>query len=362
MKKMSLTLSLAIIFGVLNCQSRIKDISYFSGLSDMQLVGYGLVIGLDGSGDTGHSQMTVQSIKNMLERFGLTVPMERIRPNNVASVMVTASLPPFMRTGGKFDVVVSSIGNARSLEGGTLLMTSLMGPDGKQYAFAQGPVSIGGFNIEVRDTRTRARKNYTLTGRIPDGAILQQEVYSQLGAQGDLVLNLQNPDFTTAERISVAINDVFENRIAVAENSKSIEINIPEVFTNQNNLVSFISIIENIEIVVEETARVVINERTGTIVAGGNTQISEVVISHGNLVIEIGEQEDTFAFGPIIEQTSTVGLRAQETGPRVMVMQTTTAQDLAQSLNSLRVTPRDLIAIFQSLKTAGALKAELIIM
>jgi len=347
MKKLLLTIMMMVICHYLFAQTRIKDISFFSGLESRELMGYGLVVGLDGTGDGSSSQMTVQSIKNMLERFGINIPMNKIRPNNVAAVMVTGTLPAFAKIGAKFDVNVSSIGDAKSLEGGTLLFTPLSATDGNHYAMAQGQVSIGGFNSTEKGSKTR--KNYANVAKITDGAVIEKELFSQILNNGELVLNLYNSDFTSAQRISEAINKEYQMKLSSAEDAISVSIIVPDSIIVRRNLVGFISKIENLEIIPEQKAKVVINERTGTIVAGGNVRISEVAISHANLTIEIIAWKTDVNRQPV---------SSTEDG-KVMVISATTVQELARSLNSIKVTPRDLVAIFQSLKVAGALQAEL---
>ena len=350
-----------LAFVTLNAQVQLKDLSYFSGLESQDLIGYGLVIGLDGTGDGSSSQMTIQSIKNMMERFGVSVPMNKIRPNNVAAVMVTAVLPPFSKLGSNFDVVVSSVGDAKSLEGGVLLMTPLMGNDQQQYAVAQGPVSIGGFNAEGKNARIR--RNYTNVGRVPNGATVKKEIFSQILYNGELLLNLKKADFTTAERVAVAINTYFESKLAAAEDGMSIQVLVPDSILVKKNLVGFVSTIENLEIIPQQKSRIVINERTGTIVAGGNVQISKIAISHGNLTIKISELDETAIIAPVVfTSTSTSETSVNVEQSRMMVLESSSVQELAKALNTIKVTPRDMISIFQSIKEAGALHAELVIM
>ncbi len=356
MKRIILIMILSSIIMMLTAQTRLKDISKISGMDNKQIIGYGLVVGLQGTGDSQASQATIQSINNMLEHFGLTVPQNRIRPNNVAAVMVTATLPPFARPGSSFDVVVSSIGDARSLEGGVLLMTPLISQDNKKYAVAQGAVSFGGFNEEIKNTKVR--KNYTNVGRIPNGAIVESENISQLVNEGQLQIQLFSADFTTAERVAEAINTIIGDRIALAENAANITVVIPDNVIAESNIVTFISVIENLEITPQQNARVIINERTGTIVAGGNVRINEVAIAHGNLIIKVQSNQDTMTAGPFTLETESTSVTAQESS-RVFVMQSATVQELAQALNAIKVSPRDMISIFQSLKESGALHAEL---
>lgn len=359
MKKIIIIMLLSLITAGLTAQTRIKDISRISGADSKQVIGYGLVVGLQGTGDSPASQATIQSINNMLEHFGLTVPENRIRPNNVAAVMVTAVLPPFAKPGSSFDVIVSSVGDARSLEGGVLLMTPMIGQDNRKYGTAQGPVSFGGFNEEGKNARIR--KNYTNVGRIPNGAVVENENFSQVIVDGELRIQLFSPDFTTAERIAEAINQAYDIRIAIAENAANVTVIVPDVVITESNLVGFISNIENLAVIPQQNARVVINERTGTIIAGGNVRINEVAIAHGNLVIKVQSNREELSAGPFTLETERTDISAQETS-RVFLMQSATVQELAQALNAIKVSPRDMISIFQSLKESGALHAELRIM
>jgi len=345
---------------------RIKDIAKIQGLRGTQLIGYGLVVGLDGTGDGRRSLFTIQSVTNMLKRFGITVPQHRVRLENVAAVMVTAQIPPFMKVGSRVDVIVSSLGDATSLEGGTLLLTPLFGPDGTLYAMAQGPVSIGGFNVETIGGE-RVRKNYTLVGRVPEGATVEKEIPQDFVKDQKLSLVLENPDFTTANRLAQAINQDLGKHIAVPVDAAQVTVNIPPDYQNPGGIVDFISRVESLEITPDEVARVVVNERTGTIIVGEKVTISTVAVSHGNLSIEITtipviSQPPPFSKGKtvVVPQTET---RVTTEEARMMVIeQTASVKDVAYALNALGVTPRDIIAIFQALKEAGALKAELIIM
>ncbi|MCD4829269.1 MAG: flagellar basal body P-ring protein FlgI [Candidatus Cloacimonetes bacterium] len=367
MKRLVLLLLLVAFCG-LHAQVRLKDIATFSGLEARPLIGYGLVVGLDGTGDGSSSQMTVQSIKNMMERFGIMVPMNKIRPNNVAAVMITATLPPFAKVGGQFDVTVSSLGDAKSLEGGMLLLSPLMDVEQNLLAMAQGAVSIGGFNTESGGSRVR--RNYALVGRVPGGATVHEEVYSQLLFNGELMLNLRNPDFTTVQRVATAINEYFDLRLAAPEDGMSVQVVVPDSVLNNRNLIGFISQIENLQVMPEQAARVVINERTGTIVAGGDVRITQVAVAHGNLTIKVAQETQTTGVGVvgaggaagIVQTTTGSSIEVIPEDARVSVIETATVQDLARALNRIETTPRDLIAIFQSLKAAGALQAELVIL
>ncbi|MBO8130523.1 MAG: flagellar basal body P-ring protein FlgI [Candidatus Marinimicrobia bacterium] len=367
---------LIIVSNVLS-QVRIKDITRVENAKQEILIGYGLVVGLDGTGDRPASRrgaiFTVQSISNMLERFGINVPKEQLRTRNVAAVMVTAKTPAFGRVGSRFDVVVSSLGDAKSLEGGTLLLTPLMGPDGMYYGVAQGPVSIGGYNIETT-AGEKVRKNHALVGRVPNGGILEKAPEGQdFDLSVPLRLILNNPDFITATRIADAINKLYNREsgvtLAKAINANVVEVKYPDFVKNVEDGVTFIASIETLTVRPDVEARVVINERTGTIVAGGNVKLSEVLVSHGSLTIHVRRR-------PVISQPSAPFSSAgqtvvtyitettiQETEAKTAVVrETTTVADLAQALNELGLKPRDIIAIFQAIKEAGALNARLIIM
>lgn len=337
---------------------RIKDIASFEGVRENQLIGYGLVVGLDGSGDKGIA--TAMSIANMLQKMGVTVLPNDIKTKNTASVMVTAKLPPFPKPGTRLDAVVSTIGDAKSLQGGTLLMTPLKGPDGKVYAIAQGQVSIGGF--KGGEGGTTVQKNHLTTGRIPQGAIIEVEPRFILGKENDIRLFLHNPDLTVATEIVKKINEKFGN-IATAVDPSSIRINIPEDF--RNRVVEFLTLVEGIDVSMDVSAKVVINERTGTVVIGNNVRLSPAAIAHGNLTIEIKTQYDVSQpppFAPKGAETVVVPQRevdVKEQKASLMEVSGVTLSEIVRALNALGVTPRDLISILQALKAAGALRAEI---
>ncbi|MFQ5675736.1 MAG: flagellar basal body P-ring protein FlgI [bacterium] len=352
-------------------QSRIKDISSFQGMQSHPLIGYGLVVGLDGSGDRSSGSsgaiFTVQSVANMLEKFGITVPAGRLRLRNVAAVMVTASLPAFANVGAHLDVTVSSLGDAKSLEGGVLLTTPLLDTNGELYAIAQGPLSIGGFNIETGEGE-KLRQNYTLVGRVPNGGIVQKAMQSLFDVERPLGIMLEKPDFTTSSRIASAINRHFASEIASPVNAATIYVNWPRRVKNSGDLVKFISEIEGLSVVQDRVARVVINERTGTIVAGGEVRISEIMVSHGNLTIHTKRTPVISQPAPFSRRGRTVvdGITSTtvtiDEARNVVINNTVTVSDIASALNQLGVKPRDIIAIFQAIKEAGALQAELVVM
>lgn len=355
-------------------QTRIKDIVRVENTHQMSLIGYGLVVGLNGSGDrsTGSrgAVFTVQSISNMLERFGITVSKEQLRIRNVAAVMVTATVPAFGRIGSQFDVTISSLGDATSLEGGVLLMTPLLDQAGNNFGMAQGPVSIGGYNIQTA-AGEKVRKNHALVGRTPAGGYLTVAPPNQeIDTGKPLRLHLLEPDFLTAQRISEEINTNLGNssNSAKAISPGIVELTFPTNITDQYQAVGFIAGIETLQVSPDMDARVIINERTGTVVAGGTVTIGEVMISHGNLTIHTRQR-------PVISQPrapfsnsgNTVVVPVTETevdeemAKSAVIQQTTTVSDLASALNQLGLKPRDVISIFQAIKQAGALRASLII-
>lgn len=344
---------------------RIKDIAKFQSENTIPLIGYGLVVGLDGTGDSRSTQFTTQSLVNMMERMGVTVEKNQVKVKNVAAVMVTSELSPFMSTGTKIDITVSSMGDASSLQGGTLLITPLADPAGNVYASAQGPVSIGGFNISSGQG-DKFINNYTLVGRVPNGAIIEKQpmVNQPLSS---VKLRLQSPDYTTASRLAEAIIAKFPTSGAAAMDEANVKIDLPDSIAGNGDVVKFLASIENLEIVPDVPARVVINEKTGTIVAGEHVTISSVMLAHGNLNIEIKatplvSQPEPFSQGnTVLTRDSQVSVQP-ETARIIYMEQQASIGDLSKALNEIGASPRDIIAIFQALRTAGALRAELIIM
>jgi len=351
---------------------RIKDIATVVGTSSQPLMGYGLVVGLEGSGDTDSTIFTAQSLANMLERFGVKIDIAQVEVENVAAVVVTADLPAFAARNSKIDVTVSSLGDAKSLQGGMLLPTPLRGGDGQIYALAQGPVSLGGFNVGGRGARVT--KNHPVVGRIPNGGQIVRDIsrhvyQGQTSASSDeprLCLTLQQPDFTTAARMAQCINRKLAEGMARAVNAAIVEVKLPE--TAQERLVEFITDIENLMVQPDEPARVVINERTGTVVIGQKVRILPVAIAHGNLTVQIHREWQVSQPPPLSGTGQTVAVPREETAvieeqaALMGVEAQTSLQDLVTALNTLGVSPRDLMAIIQALKQAGALQAELVIM
>jgi flagellar P-ring protein precursor FlgI len=371
-----------LTFSSLSAEVRLKDITSIENIRQEMLVGYGLVVGLNGTGDrstgTRGAIFTVQTISNMLERFGITVPREQLRTRNAAAVMLTTRTPAFGRIGSKFDVTVASIGDATSLEGGILLMSPLKGSDGTYYAMAQGPLVIGGYNIET-EAGEHVQQNHAQVGLVPNGASLEKTPPGDgFNIDQPIRFLLNEPDFVTASRIAGEINSFYFNDslktsqspyIAQALNASVVEMTFPEYIASRDQAITFLSKIEILRVEPDVDARVVINERTGTIVAGGQVKISEVMISHGNLTIHVKRRpvisQPVAAFSntgrTVVEYVTETTVN--EADAQVAVIPgTTTVNDLAQALNELALRPRDIIAIFQAIKQAGALNARLIIM
>jgi len=344
---------------------RIKDIATFSGIRENELIGYGLVVGLNGTGDKDGTYI-FQPFANMLTRMGISVNAADIKgkTKNIAAVIVTAKLPTMVKPGSKVDVHVSSIGDAKSLQGGTLLMTPLKGPDGNVYAVAQGPVSIGGFL--AGGAGAQAIKNHPNTGLVPNGAIVEKEVPVQLNDKNRLDLLLTVPDITTAKKTADRINMGLGGVFAKAEGPSVVSIKVPDAYANR--VVDLMSKIELMNVDVDVPARVVINERTGTIVIGDNVTISPITLAHGGLAIEIKVEYEVVQpppFAPPAAETvivPKVEMKAEEKKAPLVEVKGTTIGELVKALNVLGVTPKDLVAILQAIKTSGSLKAELVIM
>jgi len=341
---------------------RIKDLSSVQGVRNNQLVGYGLVVGLSGTGD--RAPFTNQTFRNMMEQFGITIPQgEDPRLRNVAAVSVHATLPPFSKPGQEIDVTVSSIGNADSLRGGSLLLTPLRGPDGQTYAVAQGNLVVSGFGAEGQDGSSIS-VNVQSAGRIPSGAIVERGVENTF-SQGDyLTFNLHRPDFTTAKRMAGVINDLLGPDAAYAVDAASVRVTAPR---DPNQRVSFISVLENLDVTPgEESAKVIINSRTGTIVVGKHVRVEPVAITHGNLTVTIDNQLNVSQPEPLSEGETVVvpdtDIEIDEGDNRMFLFgPTVTLNDIVNAVNEVGAAPGDLMAILEALKSAGALKAELIV-
>lgn len=341
--------------------ARIKDIASFRGTMSNPLIGYGLVVGLNGTGDKDKTQFTVGTLANLLDNQGIHVDPLLVKVKNVAAVMVTAKLPPFSRVGTRLDAQVSSIGDAKSLEGGTLLMTPLHGPDGRAYAVVQGPISVGGFSAGGQ-SGSSVQKNHPTVGFISGGGTVEKELPGQYDNVGALDLVLKTPDFTTANKIVVGINKVMGGGCAKAIDAASIRIQVPS--THQGRLVEMMTDLENIEIQPELVAKVVVNERTGTIVMGEKVRISPVAIAHGNLTVQVSEQPKVSQPLPFSNGQTAVTpqskVEVQEgKGALAVIGGGVTIGEVVHGINAIGATPRDLINILQAIKAAGALQAEL---
>lgn len=332
MKKMVLVFTLMLFANLAYAESsRLKDLVTVKGVRENPIIGYGLVIGLNGTGDAG-GEITNTSLRKMFEKLGLN-PKTEITSKNVAAVVVTAKLPAFARVGQKVDLVVSSIGDASSLAGGTLLVTPLKGGDGNIYAVGAGPMSIGGLKKGAK---------FATTASIPGGATVEREVLTEFDKKNSLRLSLNNPDFTTAARIEKVINEELGGKFASAKDSTTIDLIVPSQY--ERNVVQLMAIIENFTVHADRAAKIVINERTGTIVAGGDVKVAPVAISHADLTIEVkGDGGD----------------KSGKPNTVYYMEKGTTLNELVKSLNAFGVTPEDLISIFQTLKRDGALVGEI---
>lgn len=340
---------------------RIKDLASFEGVRENQLVGYGIVVGLNGSGDSDQAAVQIRSVVTMLERMGITIGVNQIKVKNVAAVMVTATLPPFSKQGNKLDVLVSSLGDAKSIAGGTLIMTPLKGADGMVYAVAQGSVLTNSFAFGGQGAT--AQKNFPTAGRIPAAALVEREIPNTLAGKSTLRLNLHQSDSTTATRITAAINEKFKASVASNTDPGSVILAIPDSYLNRT--VDFMAALESLDVIPDNLARVVLNERTGTIVMGDQVRISTVAVSHGNLSLVIKETPQVSQPAPFSKTGETkvvprTEMKVEEENRRLTVMpQGNSIGDVVRALNALGVTPRDLISILQAVKAAGALQAEL---
>jgi len=327
--------------------ARVKDIATVKGVRPNQLVGYGLVVGLEGTGDGKNAAFTTNGLANLMRHMGVALDPKDIRVKNVASVIVTATLPPFVKVGQTIDVTLSSVGDATSLAGGTLLATPLKGLDNQVYALAQGPVSIGGFPTQGT-AAAGAQKKHLTVARIPDGATVEREVKVDFADREELTVSIDRPDFTTVRRLTQAVNKRFGGAYARAIDGATVKVKVPEAFRGDE--IAFLAEVENLEVVPDAPARVVLDERTGTVVMGENVRIGELALSHGSLSLQVtgagGAQE-----GPPV--TGNPGDKL------VRLSSGATLGEVVRALNAVGVAPRDLIAIFQAVKAAGALPAEL---
>ena len=367
MNKAFFTIAITIITIAMQVSSayaiRLKDIADIEGVRGNDLIGYGLVTGLKGTGDKGGMAFTNQSMANMLERMGIRVNSKDLRMQNVAAVMVTAKLPAFARPGMNIDVNISSIGDAQTLQGGVLTMTSLKGPDGKVYAVAQGPLTVGGFSVETA-IGDNVIKNHPTVGYIARGATVERTVPFDLFSSGQIRIMLKQPDFVTATRIQDAINENLGADVARAMDNVSIVL--PLELLNVQEPVQLIAALSQLEVHPDSEARVVINERTGTIIMGEKVKVSTVAIAHGNLNVNISTDLEVSQPNALASGTTVAGeydrVTAQEDPGHLRIVEGVQLADVVKALNSLGATPRDLQAILEALKKSGAMHAELVIM
>ena len=368
MNRLSSLLATLICLGCLSGPAstgvRLRDLVMVSGARDNQLVGYGLVVGLAGDGDKD-PVYAKQTLANLLQRFGLTVPATTLSSKNIAVVMVTADIAAFVKPGARLDVQVSSMGDAKSLQGGVLLQTPLFGADHRVYAVAQGPLAVGGFLAgNSGPGGATVTKNHPTVGTIVNGALVEREIPATIVHENAIELLLREPSFTSAARMSAAINEKFPDS-ALAVDSTCVKVNLPA--GADNLVVDFIARLEAIEVHPDTPARIIINERTGTIVATSRIKISNCAISQGNLIISVASTLEVSQPSPFSNTGQTVVVPKTDTGvdeakPRMVALpELPTVEKVATALNSLGVTPRDMMAIFQAMKQAGALQAELII-
>ena len=340
---------------------RIKDIATLQGVRDNPLVGYGLVVGLNGTGDRRQTLFSTQTLASIMQRMGILIPPEQIRIKNVAAVFVTATLPPFARPGMRIDVTVSSIGDAKSLEGGLLLLSPLHGADGQVYAAAQGPLTLGDFSAGARGNSVQI--NHPTVGRIPGGAIVERDTSVDLRQLPKLSLLLRDADFALARDIAAAIDRDFGQDLALAVDSRRIDIRSPG--SGAGAVPELLARIESLSVTVHPRAKVVVNERTGTVVMGADVRLGAVSVLHGNLAIEVSTEFEVSQPAPFSPQGETVvvpqtSVRAQESAARrVDLSQGATVEDLVRGLQAIGATARDIVAILQAIKAAGALQAEL---
>ncbi|MBQ7618125.1 MAG: flagellar basal body P-ring protein FlgI [Desulfovibrio sp.] len=338
---------------------RIKDIASFSGVRDNQLIGYGLVVGLPGTGDKKDSVFTLSSMKNMLDKMGIGVKSSALKIKNVASVMVTARMPVSAKPGTRLDVTVSSVGDATSLSGGVLLQTALKGVDGKIYGLAQGSLTVGGYSAGGNAAQTS--KNVSTVGLIPGGAIVERGIPFEFNQQNNLTLNLRSADFSTAQQIAERLNQAIGGNFARAVDATSVNLQVPPQY--RNNLVPLMASVENLEVTPDTPAKVVVDEKTGTVVLGRDVRISKAAVAHGNLQITVKESEQVSQPGPFSQGQTVItpqtDLEVREEQRRLVMVEGATLQELVDGLNAIGATPRDLISILRTLQASGSLHAGL---
>jgi len=341
---------------------RVKDLADIEGVRSNQLIGYGLIVGLNRTGDRVQQNLYArQTLQNLLERMGISTPAAGLKPENIATVLVTATLPPFVRPGSKIDVTVSSIGDARSLQGGTLIITPLKGIDGQVYAVAQGPISIGG--ISAGGSGNSVEINHPTVGRLPNGANVERTVPTELAANNQLTLVLRNEDFSTAARLNKVINGKFGDGTSKALDGRNLNVFLPASYTD--NRVAFIAELESLKLTPDKVAKIIINERTGTIVMGSEVRIASVAISQGGVTVRIGTEYDVFQPGPLSPkgETAVVPSTTVEVKEKplesIVLRDGATVDEVVRGLRTVGVSSRDIISILQAIKSAGALNADI---
>ena len=357
----SFALLIVLVWPTGSHATRIKNLGTFQGVRPNPLMGYGLIVGLQGTGDSAASLFANRSLAGLLSKLGIVVDPDELKVTNVAAVMVTAELPPFARIGDTLDVTVSSIGDSDNLQGGTLLATPLLAVDGEVFALAQGAVSIGGFSATTGQG-DRVQNNHPTVARIPQGALVERELALELKNRRSIRLILRDKDFTTAARTALELNKKLGHGIAHALDAGTVEISIPD--GAQADPVTFLARVEDVEVEPDRSAAIVLNERTGTVVMGSDVRVSAVAIAHGNLSVRISTRTAVSQTAPFAEVGTTVTfdneeIVVQEQGSNLAVVQGVTIGELVRALNAIGASPRDLIAILQAMKVAGALHAEL---
>jgi flagellar P-ring protein FlgI len=357
-------LLLALLAPMLSATSRVKDLATLGGGRDNQLIGYGIVVGLAGDGDS-NAEVTLRSVANALRRHGLTVDASQVKAKNAAAVMITADIGAFLKPGARLDVTVASLGDAKSLQGAVLLQTPLLGADGRVYAVAQGPVAVGGFIGGAGGAGgATVQKNHPTVGIINNGAIVEREIDMQAAPEGVVAVQLHNPDYTSAARAAEAINQRWPDA-AFARDAATVEVRVPSAYTGRD--VSFLANLGEVEVEPDIPARIIINERTGTIVATSTVRLSRVAISHGALTITIASNLGVSQPNSFNESGTTVVVPSTQTdvqetqGGFSIVEEAPSIERLAAALNALGVSTREMMSIFQTLKRSGALQAELVI-
>lgn len=364
MKRLIVLMAALLVAGGAQAE-RLKDLASIAGVRPNQLVGYGLVVGLDGTGDqTSQTPFTVQSIRAMLAAQGVTIPPNvNLQLKNAAAVMVMAELPPFAKSGQAIDITVSSVGNAKSLRGGSLLMTPLRGADGEVYAMAQGNLMVGGFGAQGADG-SRVSVNVAASGTVPNGATVEREVPTAFALGEHVVLNLHSPDFTTAKRVAEQINDTMGPQTADALDAVSVRVRAPR---DTSQRVSFVAFLQEMEVEPGDApARVIVNSRTGTVVIGSHVTVRPAAVTHGSLTVTISEnpqvsQPAPFSDGQTVVTPNSAVAIEQEKNPMFLFGPGTRLQDIVNAVNRVGAAPGDLVAILEALKRAGALRAELIV-